>query len=225
MMLTDDQFNRIAKTLPIFKRADPQMAREFRQVAFYARIPSGRDIFAQGDEVNAIALLLSGAVRVYKMSDTGREITLYRFSTGESCILTANAVLNNESFSAIATIEEDSEAIMIPAERFREWVNRYDLWREFVFNLLSQRLLSVIEIVEEVAFGRMDVRVASFVLERAEMQNPLHITHQEIAFELGSSREVISRILGSLANQGMIQLGRGTIEVLNEQSLRTLSLM
>jgi len=197
--------------------------REFQQTAYYARIPAGKDIFAQGDQVDAIALLLSGAVRVYKIGETGREITLYRFGTGESCILTANAILNNHAFVAVATVEQDAEAIMIPAETFRDWVRRYDPWREFVFDLLSRRLASVIEIVDEVAFRRLDIRVASLLLERSKEENPLSMTHQEIAAELGSSREVVSRILENLASQNVVQMGRGTIQVLDAQSLETLA--
>ena len=219
-MLTQEQFNQVARIVPGLDVADSQMKRGFQETAFFAHIPAGKDIFAQGDQVNAIALLISGAVRVYKIGNTGREITLYRFSAGESCILSANAILNNQSFSALATVEQDAEAIMIPADTFRDWVNRYELWREFVFDLLAQRLASVMEIVDEVAFGRMDVRVTAFLLEQSTSQNPVAITHQEIAAELGSSREVISRILSNLANQGLVEVRRGEIEVLDFPSLR-----
>jgi CRP/FNR family transcriptional regulator len=223
-MLTDEHYNRIARALPLLQRAGPQLAREFRQAAYYARIPAGHDVFAQGDEVNAIALLLSGAVRVYKLAENGREITLYRFGSGESCILTANAILSRQTFSAVATVERDAEAIMIPADTFREWVRRYDPWRDFVFDLLSQRLTAVMEIVDEVTFRRMDIRVASLLLERSRAHNPLAITHQEIASELGSSREVISRILENFAAQGWVRMGRGAIEILDSESLRSLTL-
>ena len=101
-------------------------------------------MFAEGDRVEMIALLISGVVRVYKIGETGREITLYRFGLGESCILTANAILSQQSFPAVATVEQAAEAVMIPADTFRDWVRRYDMWRGFVFDLLSQRLSSVI---------------------------------------------------------------------------------
>jgi CRP/FNR family transcriptional regulator len=189
--------------------------------AFMMRIPSGRDVFVEGDRVEAIALLISGVVRVYQIGETGREITLYRFGLGESCILTANAILSQQSFPAVATVEQDAEAVMIPAETFRDWVRRYDLWRGFVFDLLSQRLASVMALVDEVAFRRMDVRIASLLLERGRLENPIRITHQEIAAELGSSREVISRLLEDLSSQGLIQQGRGNIEILDQTSLET----
>jgi len=219
-MISNEQYNRIARVLPILVRADSQLVREFQQVATFARIPAGRDIFIEEDHVDGIALLISGVVRVYKIGETGREITLYRFGLGESCILTANAILNQKNFPAIASVEKEAEAVMIPAQIFREWVRRYDLWRDFVFELLSQRLSSVIMIVDEIAFRRMDVRIASLLLNRGQIQNPIHMTHQEIASELGSSREVISRLLEDFSEQGIIRSGRGELEILDTNALK-----
>lgn len=220
-MIDQAQADRIARVLPMLRRADPQLWREFQRNAFFARIPAGRDVFVEGDRADSIALLISGVVRVYKIGESGREITLYRFGSGESCILTANAILSRQSFPAIATVEQEAEAVMIPADAFRDWVRRYDLWREFIFDLLSQRLASVMEIVDEVAFHRMDTRLASFLLERSRIQNPIRITHQEIAAELGSSREVISRLLEDFAGQGIIRAARGAVEILDYASLQT----
>jgi CRP/FNR family transcriptional regulator len=220
-MITQVQFDRIARALPVLQDADPQIVREIMQAAIFTRIPAGRDVFVEGDLIDAIALLISGVVRVYKIGETRREITLYRFGLGESCILTANAILSRQSFPAIATVEQDAEAIMIPAESFRDWVRRYDFWRTYVFDLLSQRLSSVMAIVDEVAFRRMDTRVAALLLARGRSQNPIRITHQEIASELGSSREVISRLLEDLTSQGLIRLARGAIEILDYESLET----
>lgn len=219
-MLTESQFTRIAQSLPVLRNASPELAREFQQAAFLAHIPVGQDVFVEGDRVDAIALLISGVVRVYKIGETGREITLYRFGLGESCILTANAILSRQSFPAIATVEQEAEAVMIPSDTFRDWVKRYDLWREFVFDLLSQRLVSVMSIVDEVAFRRMDVRVAGLLLERSRRGNPIRITHQEIASELGSSREVISRLLEDFSERGLVNVRRGEVEVLDAEGLK-----
>ncbi len=108
---------------------------------------------------------------------------------------------------------------MIPAAVFRDWVSRYDLWRDFVFDLFSQRLTRVMDVVDEVLFRRMDTRVARLLLERSQAQQPIPITHQEIAAELGSSREVISRILEDFAGQGLIRPGRGLIELVDVDAL------
>ena len=224
-MISHDHYNRIVRVLPILQRADPQLVREFQQAAFFARIPIGRDVFVEGDRTDAIALLISGVVRVYKISEMGREITLYRFGFGESCILTASAILSQQPFPAIATVEQEAEAVMIPADAFRDWVRRYNLWRDFVFDLLSQRLTSVMALVDEVAFRRVDTRVASFLLNRSRIQNPIHITHQEIAAELGSSREVISRIIEGFASEGLIRPARGMVEILDFDSLQNRSVV
>jgi CRP/FNR family transcriptional regulator len=170
-------------------------------------------------------LLISGVVRVYKIGETGREITLYRFGLGESCILTANAILSEKTFPAVATVERDAEAVMVPAVSFRAWVGHSDIWRGFVFDLLSQRLASVMAVVDEVAFRRMDTRVAALLLKAGGRANPIHLTHQEIAAELGSSREVISRILEDFAGQGLIHPGRGTLQVLDFEALAARSAM
>lgn len=221
IMLDKNHFDRISKALPFLQIATPQIIRDFKENAHYAKIPSGREIFVEGDEVDGIALLMSGVVRVYKLGQTGREITLYRFGEGESCVITANAILHHQDFPAIAMVEQDAEAVMIPAEIFRDWVKRYDPWREFVFNLVSERLASVMEIVDEVAFQRMDRRVASFLLERSQLQNPIPITHQEIANEIGSSREVISRLLEDFSQREIVYLSRGEIEVLDFEGLKS----
>jgi CRP/FNR family transcriptional regulator, anaerobic regulatory protein len=220
-MITEEHYERIRPALPLLQRADARLERDFRETAFFVRIPAGRDVFVEGDHVESIALLISGVVRVYKIGETGREITLYRFGLGQSCILTANAILSERSFPAIATVEREAEAVMIPADTFRDWVRRHDPWREFVFDLLSQRLVSVMALVEEVAFQRMDRRVAAFLLNRAQITNPIHITHQEIAAELGSSREVISRLLEDLASDGVVHAGRGLLEILDPASLQS----
>jgi len=218
-MITKEEFERVKHSLPVLQEAGPDMVREFLANAYYARIPANRDIFAEGDQAHAIALLLSGRVRVYKIGETGREITLYRFGSGESCVLTANAILSRQTFPALATVESDVEAIMIPADIFRGWIDRFEPWRNFVFDLLAQRLANMLVVVDEVTFRRMDVRLATLLQRRSQVQNPITATHQELASELGSSREVISRLLADFADEGLIKMMRGRIEIIDRQAL------
>ncbi|MBK6794045.1 MAG: Crp/Fnr family transcriptional regulator [Anaerolineales bacterium] len=222
-MIDETQFKRIVKSMPFLQNADLDFVKDFQRSAFVAQIPAGHDVFLEGDHVEAIALLISGVVRVYKVGETGREITLYRFGNGSSCILTANAILSRNTFPAIATVEQNAEAVMIPADVFRDWVKRYDLWRDFVFDLLSQRLYTVMAVVDEVVFQRMDRRVATLLLKRGRISNPIRITHQEIASELGSSREVISRLLEDFIHESSIQAGRGSIEIMDFELLESRS--
>ncbi len=218
-MLEAKYYDQIAETLPFLKNRDTQIALDFRQAASYARIPAGKDIFVEGDKVQSIALILSGNVRVYKIGENGREITLYRFGLGESCILTANAIMNQQTFPAVALVESEAEAIMIPADTFRDWMRRYDEWRTFLFDLLSQRLADVMAIVDEVVFHRMDARVAALLLRSTDQGSILQTTHQEIAAELGTSREVISRILEGFESAGLIASSRGQVEILDADEL------
>jgi len=211
--------------MPLLADAGLELQREFQRAAFDVRIPAGKDVFIEGDRAEAVALLISGSVRVYKVGETGREITLYRFGAGESCILTVNAILSQQTFPAIATVIEDAEAVMVPAEVFRDWVRRFDLWRTFVFDLLSQRLTSVLAILDEVTFQRMDRRVASLLLKRSQSGNSIQVTHQQIAAELGSSREVISRILEGFALEGMLRVTRGQVDILDFESLNNRSVL
>jgi CRP/FNR family transcriptional regulator len=224
-MLKAKEFERITRLMPFLGEADDDLLRELKESAFLVAIPPGRDVFVEGDRIEAIPLLLSGSVRVYQIGETGREVTLYRFRPGESCVLTANAILGSQTFPAIATVEEEAEAVMVPAETFRRWVGRYDLWRDFFIDLVSQRLASVMNLVDEVVFRRLDRRIASFLTERSETQNPLGVTHQQIASELGSSREVISRILEDLVGNNLIRTGRGEIEILDRPGLEDLARM
>jgi CRP/FNR family transcriptional regulator, anaerobic regulatory protein len=224
-MLDAEHFHQIAEAVPFLRQADSQLARDFRQAAYFARIPAGKDIFLEGDKVQSIALILSGNVRVYKVGENGREITLYRFGLGESCILTANAIMNQQTFPAVALVESEAEAIMIPADTFRDWIRRYDEWRAFLFDLLSQRLASTMAIVDEVVFHRMDARVAALLLRRAQQGSMIQITHQEIAAELGTSREVISRILEGFEAAGLIESARGQVEIVDAGELEARSEM
>jgi len=222
-MLTLDDFNRIKKALPFLQRADQDLIRSFMGEAFLAKLPANKDVYFQGDIVDNIALMLSGSVRVFKIGETGREITLYRFGLGESCVLTANAILNQKTFPAIATIEEDAEVVLIPANAFESWVKKYDLWRDFVFELLSDRLSAIIDVVDEVVFNRMDQRIAGWLINNIGDDEEIRVTHQRIADDLGSSREVISRLLEDFSRKGWIIPRRGSIEVVDQAALENMA--
>jgi CRP/FNR family transcriptional regulator len=162
---------------------------------------------------------LSGTVRVYKIGESGREITLYRIEENDSCILTASCILSQIRFPALAVVEREVRAALIPAPVLREWIKKYDGWQRYVFGLMSKRLADVIATVEEIAFRRVDVRIAEFLAGLTKEQENITITHQEIAYELGTAREVVSRILKDFERMNVISLSRGSIKVLNRQVL------
>jgi CRP/FNR family transcriptional regulator len=218
-MIRTADFDRVLALLPMLRDAHPDVLRALREQGFLARIPAGRDVFVEGQQVAAIPVLLSGVVRVYQIGETGREVTLYRFRPGESCVLTATAILTQERFPAIATVEQDAEAVMIPAATFREWVAAHEIWHRFFVALVAQRLASIMNLVDEVAFRRLDQRVAALLARRAGRANPVVVTHQEIADELGSAREAVSRVLEDLVAKGWIVAARGRIEVRDLKAL------
>ena len=162
---------------------------------------------AVGDRAEAIPMLLSGEVRVYIIGESGRGITLYRFSRGECCVLTADALIGRRVFPANAQVEADAEMVLIPAAVFDDSIARHGSWREFVFEAMARRMTSLMTTLEDVAFRRMDLRVATLLISRStESASRVEVTHRGIADELGSSREVISRILEDLKGRGLVEL-------------------
>lgn len=224
-MIEQRDQQRVFAAFPFLATLGEALRDEFFQQATLAMIPSGRDVMTEGDRIDAVPLLLSGTIRVYRIGESGREITVYRFGEGEGCVLTADSILGNKLFPACAQVEDEVEVAFVPAAAFNDWLARSPAWREFVFQAMSRRLLSLLDTLDEVAFGRMDARVASLLLRLAGEATTIRITHQEIADELGSSREVISRILEDFQSRGLISLSRGSLEIVEPRSLATASLV
>jgi CRP/FNR family transcriptional regulator len=192
---------------------------QFLKHASVKQFPAGHYICWEGDVCTHLAVVLSGSVRVYKTGESGREITLYRIEENDSCVLTASCILSQIRFPALAMVEKEVRAVLIPAQILREWIGKYDVWRVYVFELMSKRLADVIATVEEIAFRRVDVRIAEFLAGFTVEQEPITITHQEIADELGTSREVVSRILKDFERGNIISQSRGSIIIQNKHAL------
>ena len=217
--------NRLDAHIPVLANASPALRADFDRYAQVHHIPAGAPIAWEGDACDQLAIVLAGTVRVYKVGESGREITLYRIEETESCVLTASCILSRTQFPALAVAETDVEAVLIPAYVLRDWVARYEPWRDYVFDMMSQRLADVIATVEEVAFRRMDARIAEFLAGLGENGATIPITHQEIASELGTAREVVSRILKDLERGGLIALSRGAVTLLDVDGLDARAVM
>lgn len=215
-------FGQLVTAFPFLQDVPPSAREALATQSVCVRLEPGQFICMEGHQCQHLALVTDGVARVYKMGESGREITLYRIEPGESCILTATCILGQEAFPAFAVTETPVEAVLIPASVFREWVAQYDPWRQYVFQLLSQRLGAVIAVVEEVTFRRMDARLASYLLDALGHSEDadLHRTHEAIAADLGSSREVISRLLKDFEHAGAVRLARGTVHVLDPGALK-----
>jgi CRP/FNR family transcriptional regulator len=172
-----------------------------------------RNVFLESDTCSVIAFLLSGKIRVYMLGNDGREITLYDVQAGETCILNVACILANSLYPARATVTQDGDGLVMPARAFRDIVDRYAEMRKFVYSGLGERLISMMKLVEEVAFRRLDERLRRYIDEKA-VNGILHITHQKIANELGSSREMVSRLLGDLERKGLLSLSRNQIQII-----------
>lgn len=177
--------------------------------------PAGATIYGIGDSCEHLIILQKGQVRVYRPGGDGRAITLYHIGEGESCILTASCILNTQTFPAIAEVEQDTEGLAIPTVQMLHWLKNEPQWQEYIFSLLSQRMAELISLVDALAFRNLDVRLASWLLEHSVKAQKIQITHQVLAEQLASSREVISRLLKEFERDGMIVLGRGEIDIIS----------
>lgn len=204
---------RLRNTFPDLLVEDTALLERFLRETAVRTLPPGQVVCQQGDSCGHLPLLLSGRARVFKSAESGREITLYRIEAGDSCVLTASCIMSDIPFPALAVSETEVAAVLVTASSVRAWMGESAAWRRYLFGLVARRLADVITVVEEVAFRRMDARVAAWLLEHG-VDGVVHTTHQELAVDLGSSREVVSRILRDLENEGMIQRQRGEIMLL-----------
>jgi CRP/FNR family transcriptional regulator, anaerobic regulatory protein len=211
---------RISEAFP-FLQSVPERSREaFLAQAVRKSLENKQVLVHDGNECSSLPFVLEGTLRVFKTSETGKELTLYRIERGESCILTATCILNGTSFPAIAEAEGSTDVLLAPARLLVRFVEEYTEWRRFVFGLYSKRLEIVLSLVEEVAFHHIDSRIAAHLLKFAEgEQNVVSRTHAEIASELGTSREVVTRILRDFEAEGMIQTLRGKIKIIGTSDL------
>ena len=187
------------------------------------RVPEGTRLFGPGKPAESLMLLTSGTVRVQQLSEAGREIVLYRVHAGESCVLTTACLLAFEDYSAEGIAETDIDAIAISRDDFDVLMSVSKEFRQFVFEAYSKRITDLFLVIEEIAFKRMDIRLAQKLLELKGGKGVLHLTHQQLAVELGTAREVISRQLKEFERRGWVGLGRGVIELHNVEDISRLA--
>jgi CRP/FNR family transcriptional regulator, anaerobic regulatory protein len=180
-------------------------------------LPAGSVIFDEDQACQGFPLLLSGSVRVIKAAPSGRELQLYRVEPGESCILTSSCLLGGDHYHARGIVEQDVELVLLPAQAFRQLVSSSESFRNYIFDLFSGRITDLMQLVSAVAFQKLDQRLAALL---ANKSGTIHATHQALADELGSVREIVSRLLKNFAERGWVRLGREQIEVLDVAALK-----
>jgi CRP/FNR family transcriptional regulator, anaerobic regulatory protein len=183
-------------------------------------LPAGSIVFDENQTCQGFPLVLSGSIRVVKASSSGRELQLYRVGPGESCILTSSCLLGQAHYHARGVVEQDIEMIVLAPAEFRNLISFNESFRNYIFSLFSDRLTDLMQLVSAVAFQKLDQRLAALLVAKP---SPIHTTHQALADELGSVREIVSRLLKNFSEQGWVKLGREHIEVVDAAALKRIA--
>ncbi len=204
---------------PPLRQLPEEIFAQLREASLIVELPEGSRIFGPGQAPDSFLLLLDGTIRVQQTSESGREIVLYRVQAGESCALTTACLMGYEEYQAEGIAETRIRAVAIPRALFDRLIASSREFRQFVFTAFSRRVTNLFRIIEEVAFERIDARLAQKLLDLAGAKQQIAATHQELANELGSAREVISRQLNEFARRGWLRMARGIVEITDRPAL------
>ncbi len=182
-------------------------------------IPAGGVLFRPGDEARGFVIVLSGRISVYLTGASGREILLYDVTQGENCVQTTLGLLGGEAYTGEAIAESDVRAVLVPRLLFLDLMNRSEFFRHVVFKSFGTRISDITKVLEQVAFVKVEQRLARQLLASAGAKDVIDQTHQDLAVAIGSAREVVSRRLEVLSKRGLVSLERGQIIILDRQGL------
>ncbi len=199
------------------RQFEEALIQEIVQVGTYKEVPAGFKLMEIGDYVRSIPLLIDGAIKILREDHDGDELLLYYLEPGDTCSMTLTCCMGDARSEIRAIAETDAKLIMIPVRKMEEWTAKYRSWRNFVFESYHNRLNELFTTLDSIAFLNMDERLANYLKEKARVTGgrTLHGTHQEIAYELHTSRVVVSRLLKKLEQLGKIELHRNYIELLD----------
>ncbi len=186
-------------------------------------LKKGAKVFGPGSSPDNLLMLLEGTVRVQQLSEGGREIVLYRVNAGESCVMTTACLLAYDDHSAEGIAETQIKAAAIPRKVFEDLITDSPEFRQFVFQSYSRRITDLFYVIDELAFRRVDIRLAQKLITLQKEDNRLTVTHQQLAAELGTAREVISRQLQEFQRRGLVKLSRGTVHLTDVGELKILA--
>jgi CRP/FNR family transcriptional regulator len=198
---------------PAFKNEREALLDRLLGAAVSKNFSCGAPLYFEGDRCAGIGFLLSGEIRVFKIGESGREITLYEIFPGETCILNASCLLSRQPYPAHATGTSDGTILFIPDQLFLRCMAESDAMRNFIFSLFSKRFNEIIELLEEVTFGKLKERLTDYLIEKSS-NDLLPASHQTIANDLGTSREVISRLLKDFEKKGKVSLSRNQVKII-----------
>ncbi|MDD5300529.1 MAG: Crp/Fnr family transcriptional regulator [Gallionella sp.] len=216
-MIDNDTKERLLQQYPMLHELPAAKLDGLLAAASVMQLPAGTVVFDENQPCQGFPLLLSGSIRVIKAAPSGRELQLYRVLSGESCILTSSCLLGHTRYQARGIAEQALEIVLLPASAFHTLLGSCEAFRNYVFHLFSDRITDLMQLVSAVAFQKLDQRLAKLLIKKT---NPIHITHQALADELGSAREIVSRLLKGFAEQGWVKLGREQIDITNAPALQ-----
>jgi CRP/FNR family transcriptional regulator len=190
---------------------------EINEVGTLKEVKEGEKLIEIGDYVRSMPLLISGAIKILREDDDGDELLLYFLERGDTCAMTLTCCLGQKKSEIRAIAELDTTLIMIPIQKMEEWTGKYKSWRNFVFQSYHERLTEMLETIDSIAFLNMDERLVKYLQNKQKVTNDFLInsTHQEIAYELHTSRVVVSRLLKKLESMGKIELNRNSIKIVS----------
>jgi CRP/FNR family transcriptional regulator, anaerobic regulatory protein len=217
--MTKTEKAKLLASYPVLKELPDALWREIEQKALPVRAPAGRQLFTEGTPCTHFPLLVEGVIRASKCGPDGHEILLYRLHPGESCVITVVALLGGMPYPAMASAETDLVLFGVPRELFLDLVLKSPPFRTFVFRFLSARMAHLMALIDDIVFRRLDQRLAGRLLHLGE---PIRVTHQMLADELGTTRECVSRTLEAFKDLGVLRLGRKRIEILDRGALKRL---
>lgn len=208
---------------PGLSRLEPPVKKMLLARSQIVAVPKDTMIFGPGHSPENMLFLLDGTVRVQQVSETGHEIVLYRIEAGQSCVLTTACLLAFEDYSAEGIAETAVEAAAIPRDVFDDLVAQSKSFRDFVFAAFSKRITDLFLMIDEVAFQRLDVRLADKLIKLSNGADTVETTHQKLSVELGTAREVISRQLQEFQRRGWIEQARGRVDLLDKARIAGLA--
>lgn len=194
---------------------------QIKQKGKTQHLPAGTQLFSNNDPCEHYVLVLQGQVRVELLSVTGQQLTLYRIHEGQSCVLTTSCLMSGDNYSAQAITDTDVDILLLPKNAFNDMLTELPSFRQFVFDGFSDRLSTMMQRTNELATHSIDQRLAAALLARSETQKQhvLNMTHEELAIEIGTVREVVSRRLKIFEKDGLVRKNRKALEIIDEKRL------
>jgi CRP/FNR family transcriptional regulator len=197
-------------------QASPQMISKILELSISKTFEEGEVILQENAHIRSIPIVTSGSIRVMRSEGDEKEILLYYIKAGESCIMSFLGGLHNDTSKVKAVAEERTDILFVPVNKVKELIREFPEWLDYIFRLYHQRFEELLEVVNAVAFKKMDERLLLFLEKKAEVtqSNILSVTHEQLAAELGTARVVVSRLLKQMEIEGLVKLGRNKITLM-----------